>query len=290
MTKIVQEPSQCWRIRRFSCLFVPVSLLLLCVSGTVHAQWNPLNPVISVERESGGVQLALEYGALRLEVCSDSIIRVRYSPTTSFRARPEFVVIKDRWPATKWEMQSAEDAIVVSTSQLKVVVARKDNTNISIPLLLSSDGYGIFWNNASRSRFNNRFLNALYLSSEVADVLDYYFLYGPEFDKVIGGYRELTGRPPMFGKWAYGFWQCKNKYNTEEELLGVAHKYRQQHIPADNIVQDWFWWYTMGEPVFDKARYPDPPGMVEDLHKNKFHLMISFWPYFRPGTKTYEAM
>jgi len=311
MTKIAQEPSQCWRIRRFSCLFVPVSLLLLCVSGPVHAQWNPRNPVISVERESGGVQLALEYGALRLEVCSDSIIRVRYSPTTSFRARPEFVVIKDRWPATKWEMQSAEDAIVVSTSQLKVVVARKDssvtfqdsagktlfeqnevsmtptvvngeqtyhaelyskfwgsyesfyglgqhqagvwnyrgeavdisqdNTNISIPLLLSSDGYGIFWNNASRSRFNNRFLNALYLSSEVADVLDYYFLYGPEFDKVIGGYRELTGRPPMFGKWAYGFWQCKNKYNTQEELLGVAHKYRQLHIPADNIVQDWFW-------------------------------------------------
>src|SRR5256884_7551458 len=360
MTKIVQEPPQCWRMRRFSCLFAPVSLLLLCVAGTVHAQWNPLNPVVSLERESGGVQLTLQYGALRLEVCSDSIIRVRYSPTTPFRARPEFVVIKDRWPATKWEMQSAEDAIVLSTSLLKVVVARKDgsvtfqdssgkslfeqnevsmtptvvngeqtyhaelysklwgsyeafyglgqhqagvwnyrgeavdisqdNTNISIPFVLSSNGYGIFWNNTSRSRFNNRFLNALYLSSEVADVLDYYFLYGPEFDKIIGGYRELTGAPPMFGKWAYGFWQCKNKYNSQEELLTAAHKYRKLHIPADNIVQDWFWWYTMGEPVFDKARYPDPPGMIEDLHKNKFHLMISFWPYFRPGSKTYEAM
>jgi alpha-D-xyloside xylohydrolase len=172
----------------------------------------------------------------------------------------------------------------------EVVDISQDNTNISIPFVLSSNGYGVFWNNASRSRFNNRFLSALYLSSEVADALDYYFLYGPEFDKVIGGYRELTGAPPMFGKWAYGFWQCKNKYNTQEELLGVAHKYRQLHIPADNIVQDWFWWYTMGEPVFDKARYPDPPGMVEDLHKNRFHLMISFWPYFRPGTKTYEDM
>jgi alpha-D-xyloside xylohydrolase len=270
------------------------------------------------------------------------------------------LVIKESWPATKWEMQSTDDAIVLSTSRLKAVIARKDstvtfqdsagktlfeqnevsmtptvvngeqtyhaelysklwgsyesfyglgqhqagvwnyrgeavdisqdNTNISIPFVLSSNGYGIFWNNSSRSRFNNRFLSALYLSSEVADVLDYYFLYGPEFDKVIGGYRELTGAPPMFGKWAYGFWQCKNKYNTQEELLGVAHKYRQLHIPADNIVQDWFWWYTMGEPVFDKSRYPDPPGMVEDLHKNKFHLMISFWPYFRPGTKTYEDM
>src|SRR5207249_10643720 len=84
----------------------------------------------------------------------------------------------------------------------------QDNTNISIPFVLSSNGYGIFWNNTSRSRFNNRFLNALYLSSEVADVLDYYFLYGPEFDKIIGGYRVLTGDHSMFGKCAYGFWQC----------------------------------------------------------------------------------
>src|SRR5438270_328623 len=166
----------------------------------------------------------------------------------------------------------------------------QDNTNISIPFFLSSNGHGIFWNHASRSRFNNRFLGALYLSSEVADEMDYYFLYGPEFDRIIAGYRELTGAPPLFGKWAYGFWQCKNKYNTQEELLGVAHRYRELHIPVDNIVQDWFWWNTMGEPVFDKARYPDPPGMAEDLHKNNFHLMISVWPYFRPGSKTYDDM
>jgi len=166
----------------------------------------------------------------------------------------------------------------------------QDNTNISIPLFLSSNGYAIFWNNTSRSRFNNRFLSALYLSSEVADVIDYYFLYGPEFDQLVSGYRQLTGAPPMFGKWAYGFWQCKNRYKTQQELLDVAHKYRELHIPVDNIVQDWFWWYTMGEPVFDKERYPDPKGMVDDLHKNNFHLMISFWPYFRPATKTYEEM
>ena len=69
----------------------------------------------------------------------------------------------------------------------------QDNTNISIPFLLSSRGYGIFWNNGSRSRFNNRFVHAFYLSSEVSDSIDYYFLYGPDFDHIIGGYRELTG-------------------------------------------------------------------------------------------------
>jgi alpha-D-xyloside xylohydrolase len=165
----------------------------------------------------------------------------------------------------------------------------QDNTNISVPMFLSSKGYGIFWNNPSRSRFNNRFPHALYLSSEVADTVDYYFLYGPEVDPIIAAYREMTGAAPLFGKWAYGFWQCKNKYTSQEELLGVAHKYRQLHIPVDNIVQDWFWWNIMGEPVFNK-NYPDPPAMLKDLHDNNFHVMFSFWPYFRPGSAEYDEM
>ena len=165
----------------------------------------------------------------------------------------------------------------------------QDNTNISIPLLLSSNGYGIFWNNGSRSRFNNRFVHAFYLSSEVSDSMDYYFFYGPDFDRLIADYRELTGAAPLFGKWAYGYWQCKNRYDSQAELLAIAQKYRDLHIPLDNIVQDWFWWNTMGEPVFNK-NYPDPKGMVDALHKNNIHLMISVWPYFRPGSPVYDDM
>jgi alpha-D-xyloside xylohydrolase len=166
----------------------------------------------------------------------------------------------------------------------------QDNTNISIPVFLSSRGYGIFWNNSSRSRFNNRFLNSLYLSSEVADSIDYYFLYGPEFDSIIGAYRELTGAVPLFAKWVYGFWQCKNRYQTQQELLAVAAKYRELHIPADGIVQDWFWWKTMGEPEWDASRYPAPAAMLEELHRQHFGFMISVWPYFRPGSQTYDEM
>ena len=165
----------------------------------------------------------------------------------------------------------------------------QDNTNISIPFFLSSNGYGIFWNNASRSRFNNRFVHALYLSSEVADTIDYYFFYGPEFDSIVAGYRELTGAAPMFGKWAYGFWQCKNRYKTQKELLDVAHQYRELQIPVDNIVQDWFWWNKKGEHVFNQ-NYPDPKGMVDDLHRNNFHLMISVWPFFDRGSAVYDEM
>ncbi len=155
--------------------------------------------------------------------------------------------------------------------------------------MVSSAGYGLYWNNMSRSRFNNRFVHALYVSSEVADTIDYYFLYGPELDKVVAGYRELTGAAPMFGKWAYGFWQCKNRYQSQAELLGVAQKYRDLKIPIDNIVQDWFWWNRKGEHVFN-PKYPDPKGMIDQLHRENFHLMISVWPFFEPGSTAYDTM
>ncbi len=158
----------------------------------------------------------------------------------------------------------------------------QDNTNISIPFLVSSNGYALLFDNSSRSRFNNRFVHAFYYSSEVADALDYYFIYGPEMDALVAGYRTLTGPVPMFGKWAYGFWQSKNKYETQEQVLSVARGYRERGIPIDAIVQDWFWWVTMGNPTFDAKRYPDPKGMVDELHRNNLHLMVSVWPFFRP--------
>ena len=164
----------------------------------------------------------------------------------------------------------------------------QENTNIAIPLLVSTNGYGIFWNNPSRSRVNNRFVHALYLSAEVADRVDYYFIYGPDADAIVGRYRELTGEAPLFGRWAYGFWQCKNKYESEQELETVAARYRAEHIPVDNIVQDWFWWNTMGEMTWN-SHYPDPQAMIDTLHKEHFHLMVSIWPYFRPGSATYDS-
>src|SRR5580692_5980597 len=93
----------------------------------------------------------------------------------------------------------------------------------------------------------------------------------------------------MFGKWAYGFWQCKNRYKSQDEILGVARKYRELHIPVDNIVQDWFWWNRKGEFVFNK-NYPDPKAMVDQLHSENSHLMISIWPFFEPGSANYDYM
>jgi len=169
----------------------------------------------------------------------------------------------------------------------ETIPLRQENTEIVVPLLISTNGYGIFWNNPSRSLADNKFVHSLYLRSEVADRIDYFFIYGPDADQIIGRYRELTGEVPLFGRWAYGFWQCKNKYQSQAEIEGVAAKYRALHIPVDNIVQDWFWWVTMGEMKWN-PKYPDPQGMINKLHDEHFHLMVSVWPFFRPGTSEYE--
>ena len=167
------------------------------------------------------------------------------------------------------------------------VPLEQENTEIAIPLLVSTNGYGIFWNNPSRTLVDNKFVHSLYIRSEVADRIDYYFLYGPDADQIIGNYRLLTGQVPLFGRWAYGFWQCKNKYQSQAEIEAVAAKYRALHIPVDNIVQDWFWWVTMGEMKWN-PKYPDPEAMINKLHDEHFHLMVSVWPFFRPGSSVYD--
>jgi alpha-D-xyloside xylohydrolase len=131
------------------------------------------------------------------------------------------------------------------------------------------------------------------LWSEVGDGIDYYFMYGPELDKVISGYRLVTGQAPMMPEWAFGLWQCRQRYKTQQESLDVLAGYRSRGIPIDNIVQDWFYWKEdqWGSHEFDPARFPDPVGWIRDIHKKyNAHLMISVWPKFYPTTENFKVM
>ncbi len=133
--------------------------------------------------------------------------------------------------------------------------------------------------------------NSLSLYSEVGDQIDYYFVYGDDLDQVIHGYREITGKAPMMPKWAMGFWQCRQRYKSQDELLSVVKEFRKRHIPLDNIVQDWFYWKEnqWGSHEFDPTRFPDPDGMVKELHDNLHtRIMISVWPKFYVGTRHYD--
>jgi len=126
----------------------------------------------------------------------------------------------------------------------------------------------------------------LRFASDVADRIDYFFIAAPDIPTIVGEYRNLTGQAPLLGKWAYGFWQCKERYQTQDEIVGIAKQYRERKIPIDNIVQDWFYWREnqWGSHEFDPSRFPDPAKMLRDLHQLNFHVMVSVWAKFDPET------
>ncbi len=127
--------------------------------------------------------------------------------------------------------------------------------------------------------YNEPDYNKTVFSSTRGNAIDYYFVYGDNPGNIIANYQELTGKAPMFPKSAYGFWQCRERYHNQEELLENAHEMRKREIPFDNIVQDWFYWpvKTKG-PEWDPAKYPDPDAMVKELKELNLKLMVSVWP------------
>ncbi|CAH8281480.1 alpha-D-xyloside xylohydrolase [Mariniflexile fucanivorans] len=127
--------------------------------------------------------------------------------------------------------------------------------------------------------YNEPDYNKTVFSSTKGNAIDYYLVQGDNPAEVISQYQNLTGKAPMFAKSAYGFWQCRERYHDQEELLVNAREMRERKIPFDNIVQDWFYWPkgTKG-PEWDRAKYPNPDAMVEELTRLNIKLMVSVWP------------
>ncbi|MBT2134960.1 DUF5110 domain-containing protein [Croceibacterium sp. LX-88] len=123
-------------------------------------------------------------------------------------------------------------------------------------------------------------------ASEAGKTIDYYVVPGGSMDALVAGYRRLTGKAPMMPRWAYGFWQSRQRYETQEQLLGVLRRYREARIPIDAMVQDWFYWPEdqWGSHAFDPKRFPDPEALVEQVHDLDARIMISVWPKFYPDT------
>jgi alpha-D-xyloside xylohydrolase len=132
--------------------------------------------------------------------------------------------------------------------------------------------------------------NQLSLWSEMGDQIDYYFITGKNPDEVISGYRALTGKAPIMPKWALGYWQSRERYKSQDELLGVVREYRKRNIPLDNIVLDWSYWPVdlWGSHEFDPKFFPDPAGMVNQVHDLHAKIMISVWPKFYMNTDHFK--
>jgi alpha-D-xyloside xylohydrolase len=344
------------------------SKLFICAFGLITGIITAQAKVVSFTKESDGIICTLDRGLMRVKICMDNVVEVKYTSLPIFLYKTSLVVTNEWKNIPGFSVNESPDEIIIATSTLKVIVNKLNNsvkyTDLSgniilsedaiqgkkmtaatvagipvyncttmfdspadeslyglgchpedslsinykgrnqdmtikymtgaIPVLLSTKGYGLMWDNYSASNFfgaeaaNTKFRYV----SESGNMVDYYFIYGPDFDHIISSYRAATGEAPMFPKWSLGLFQSQDRYKSQAEVLSVKDKYRNNNIPVDCIVQDWFYWEpnVIGSHVMWPERYPDPKAMVDELHKANIHAMISIWPVFSKGTKTFDQM
>lgn len=439
-----------------------VMVLGIASTAALTAGWVwPVRPPPNPVSPAGPPTFSVAGGRLRIEVCTDEIVRVAFAQDDAFFARPSLMAAPKRCTSPVWKLTRTDRAASIVTAKLLVVVdlstgrvefhdqdghlvlgeraggrsmvpatvagerthhvrqqwepdrgehlyglgqhqqglldikgadleLRQYNTEIFIPLLVSSRGYGILWDNTSLTRFGRteppaweeipgtangaadwtRTLTATVagdyrlrtysagdikvdagerriidhwrqgwlpsedfakihldagasvplrfrwqsdigvkiaryaitpppaadaptsLWSEVGDGVDYWFIQGPALDHVIAGYRQITGPAPMMPRWAFGFWQCRERYRTAAESVETLDGFRRRGVPVDVMVQDWQYWRPTewGSHIFDPARFPDPARWVADLHDRHARLMISVWPKFYRGTANFKAL
>ena len=162
--------------------------------------------------------------------------------------------------------------------------------SMGIPFLVTNRGYGMIWDNPSKTTIEPGFNERTRWLSEVGDRVSFFVIAGNTTDEIYAGYRLLTGATPMLPKAAYGYIQCKQRYRSQDEVLAVAKGYRDRHLPADVMVVDWFYYTKMGQLDFDPALWPDPAAMNRQLHDMGFETMISVWPRFTKGSRYYDLL
>jgi alpha-D-xyloside xylohydrolase len=440
-------------------------LVIATLCFTIPGVAAPI-PVKAVEKTADGAILTLDPGTLKLQVCTNRLVRVSYSPVKVIPAQTDFVVIK-KWTPIPFNLREEADTVSISTNAMAVQVNRSTgaltftdmtghvilresvdggkkmtaatvngeatftaqqsfasppdeylygmcqgqdgtwnwrgmpielrqlNTQTALPVLISSKGYGLLWNNASLTNFNpvddevpltlegapasnetnspqateqigapatgdknrgpavrtgtftsgdegdyvffakegdrskeiaievdgeriagvanywvpyttagkihlpagkvchvkligggkNVKLCARPLGdrttfrSQVGDSIDYYVFFGPKIDDIIAGIRTATGDAPMWPKWAFGFWQCRERYSRQQQILDAVAEFRRRKIPLDLVVQDWQYWgqHGWGAYQWNASKYPDPKAMIDSLHAQNTKFMISVW-------------
>ncbi|MGN6370910.1 MAG: glycoside hydrolase family 31 protein [Phycisphaerae bacterium] len=267
---------------------------------------------VRVDRKSGAVSFLSPDGQTLLQE-SDNGKDVPQSSTTapsSFAAHPvrqSFILPPDEALFGLGQHQQG-----IMNYRGHTVRLLQQNRDVAVPTLLSNKGYLLLWDNpaitdisvgatrADRTPGDGLHLpqpqpageNITRWSSETGKAIDYYFCYGPTPDQAIHQYRILTGPAPLLPRYAWGLWQSKERYRSSDELLDIAKKYRDLHIPIDGIIQDWRYWpdNNWGSHQFEKSRYPDPAATFKELHQLHFHDLISVWPKFDLNTPNFNEL
>ena len=270
----------------------------------------------AVQMEQGKVAVR-ESKSAKGRNCSSSVLSVQVAAdgTVSFyTAKGKLLVAENRysfveresgldkgaWIAKQsWRLEDGEPMYGLGILQDGALSLRgkkrhmlQDNTEDFVPLIQSVKGYGIYWDNASPTNFADG-PEGMSLESEVAKAIDYYFIYGGSADGVIAGMRELTGHVPMLPLWSYGFMQSRERYKSSRELLDALHGYRDRQVPIDCIIQDWQYWgnnYLWNAMEFLNDDFRNAQRMIDEVHNQNAHMMISIWASFGPMTKQYREL
>lgn len=207
--------------------------------------------------------------------------------TETYTVKQSFVLDKDEAIYGLGQQQQGK----MSKRNLKLTMIQ-GNTDDYIPFFVSAKGYGLFWDNYSPTVFEDN-MDSTYFKSDVGDGIDYYFMVGDNSDGVIACMRNLTGQAPMFPLWTYGFWQSRERYKSQDELVDVVKNFRKLNVPIDGIIQDWQYWgnnYLWNAMEFLNPGFYNPQKMVNDVHNLNAHMIISMWNSFGPMTKQYKEL
>lgn len=163
------------------------------------------------------------------------------------------------------------------------------NSQISVPFMVSSYGYGMLWNNPAVGQvtFGKNYTE---WNARSTRQMDYWLTVADTPKKILEQYTEVTGRAPGFPEDRMGLWQCKLRYRTQKEVLEVARRYQKEGIHIDQIVIDFFHWTLQGDWKFDRKYWPDPKAMIDELHSMGIKVMVSVWPSVDKKSENFGPM
>ncbi|MBC7890078.1 MAG: DUF5110 domain-containing protein [Ferruginibacter sp.] len=264
-----------------------VALVIVQKEDVVHLKSGKIN--VSINLKSGEVLYATNKGEQLLQEQPNGVTFTPFDDAGSntFKVSQSFTLDKDE--AIYGLGQQQRGKLSLRNAKINMV---QGNTDDYVPFLVSTKGYGLFWDNYSPTVFEDK-PESTSFKSDVGDCIDYYFMLGGNIDGSIARMRELTGQVPLFPLWTFGYWQSKERYKSQNELVGVVKRYRDLGVPLDGIIQDWQYWgnnYLWNAMDFLNPEFSNPKKMVDDIHNQNAHLIISIWNSFGPQTKQFREM
>ncbi len=235
---------------------------------------------VAIDRKTGALSFMDGAGRLYTRESSQpqSIRELEISGAPTYEVENRFTLKPDE--AIFGFGYTDSDTVNRRNQELQLV---QTNLGIIIPVMMSSERYGILWDTYSKMRFQDGPQGARLWAESAPGGVDYYFMGGRSMDDVVGEYRRLTGAAPMYPKQAFGLFMSKERYQTQQRIVEVAETFRKERFPLDYIVQDWQYWGSDKDGswsgmAWDRVRFPDPRGMTDSLHKLNLKLMVSIWP------------